>query len=437
MRTIGVPTQELQTRIHELIPGGCHTYAKGDDQFPINAPALIVRGSGCHVWDTEGREFIEYGMGLRAVTLGHAYPEVVQAARDQMCDGSNYTRPAVIELEYAERLLGLLPPDQMVKFCKDGSTVTSAALRLARAHTERAKIAYCVDHPFFSYDDWFIGTTEMDAGTYPPLRETSLGFRYNDLAHLAALFVEHPGEIAAVILEPEREEAPAEGFLSGLVELCHREGAVVIFDEMITGFRWNLPGAGVLYGVQPDISCFGKALANGFALSAIVGRREIMELGGYSEDRDRVFLLSTTHGAEGHSLAAGIATIEVYQREDVVARLHRQGARLREGATEAAKRRGVSDQFFVGGRDCNLVFATCDADGQRSQAFRTLFLQEMIERGVLGPSFVVSLSHADEDIDRTIEAVDASLEIYARALTDGVDQYLQGRSVRPAIRRRG
>jgi glutamate-1-semialdehyde 2,1-aminomutase len=212
---------------------------------------------------------------------------------------------------------------------------------------------------------------------------------------------------------------------------------VVVFDEMITGFRWEFPGAGAYYGVEPDIACFGKAVANGFALSAIVGRGEIMQLGGFSEDRDRVFLLSTTHGAEGHALAAGMATIEVYRRDGVVEHLHRQGKRLREGISQLVARRGLSEQFFLSGRDCNLVFATCDADGERSQAFRTLFLQEMIERGILGPSFVVSFSHGDDEIDRTIEAVDSSLEIYARALEDGVDRYLQGRPVRPALRRRG
>jgi glutamate-1-semialdehyde 2,1-aminomutase len=354
-----------------------------------------------------------------------------------MCDGSNYTRPSVLELECAERLLSLLPPGQMVKFCKDGSTATSGALRLARAHTGREKIAYCGEHPFFSYDDWFIGTTEMDAGTSRRVSGTSLAFHYNDLASIEALFAEHPGEIAAVILEPEREEPPEAGFLAGLIELCHREGTVVVFDEMITGFRWHLPGAGALYGVQPDLSCFGKALSNGFALSALVGRRELMELGGPVADRDRVFLLSTTHGAENHALAASMAVMDVYQREDVVGHLHRQGARLREGVMAAARRLGVERQFFLSGRECNLVYATCDADGNRSQEFRTLFMQEMVARGILGPSFVLSFSHRDEEIDRTVEAVDASLEVYARALQDGVGRHLRGRPVRPAIRRRG
>jgi glutamate-1-semialdehyde 2,1-aminomutase len=277
----------------------------------------------------------------------------------------------------------------------------------------------------------------MDAGTSSVVQENVLGFHYNDLGSLESLFAEHPGEIAAVILEPEREEEPLEGFLAGLVDLCHREGVLVVFDEMITGFRWHLPGAGALYGVEPDLACFGKALANGYALSALVGRREIMELGGFAEDRDRVFLLSTTHGAENHALAASMAVIDVYQREDVVAHLHRQGARLREGVGAVAARHGVQEQFFVTGRDCNLVFATCDANGERSQEFRTLFMQEMIARGILGPSFVVSLAHEDADIDRTLEAVDASLEVYAQALEDGVDRYLKGRPVRPAIRRRG
>jgi len=430
-------SKELSRKAHQLIPGGCHTYSKGDDQYPEQAPGMIERGSGCHVWDVDGNEYIEYGMGLRAVTLGHAYPEVVEAVRKQLGAGSNFTRPSHLEVELAESLLGFLPRAEMVKFCKDGSTTTAAAVRLARAHTGREKVAFCQDHPFFSYEDWFMGTTELNSGIPGAISRLSLPFSYNDIQSVEKLFAENPGQIAALIMEAERETPPADDFLTRVQQLCRKNGTLFVLDEMITGFRWEVPGAQKSYGLDPDLSCFGKAMSNGYALSALVGKREIMELGGYEHDRDRVFLLSTTHGAETHALAAGLAVLGVYRREDVVGTLHRQGKRLREGVEEIVKEMGLGDHFGIGGRDCNLVYITKDESGNRSQEFRTLFMQEIIKRGILGPSFVVSYSHQDSDIDRTVEAVKGALEVYAKALSDGVDRYLQGRSVKPVDRRRG
>jgi glutamate-1-semialdehyde 2,1-aminomutase len=424
----------LARRAHELIPGGAHTYAKGDDQFPLQAPSFIVRGKGCHVWDMDGNEFIEYGMGLRSVTLGHAYPSVIEAVARQLEFGTNFNRPAPIEVECAERFLQAVATAEMVKFCKNGSDALDGAVRLARAHTGREFIAVCADHPFFSTADWFIGTTPMAAGVPGWIQSRTVKFRYNDLASLQALFDEYPDQIACVILEPARLEEPAEDFLAGLQRLCLRNGAVLVFDEMITGFRWHRSGAQHVFGVTPDLSAFGKAFANGFALSALAGKRELMQLGGYEHDRERVFLLSTTHGAETHSLAAAIATMRVYEREPVTDHLHRQGQRLRVGVMQAVERLGLQGHFDCMGRDCCLLFSTNDAESRPSQAYRALFMQEMIRRGVLAPSFVVSYSHSDHDIDRTVDAVYQSLQVYRRALDEGVDRHLVGERVRPVFR---
>src|SRR5690606_20301591 len=297
------PAESLRRRAHELIPGGAHTYAKGDDQFPENAPPFIVRGDGCHAWDLDGRAFVEYGMGLRAVTLGHAFAPVVDAARRELGHGLNFTRPSPIEVEAAELLQSLIPAAEMVKFCKDGSHAVDAAVRLARAFTGRDMVAICGDHPFFSTSDWFIGTTDMNAGIPEATRRLVAKFRYNDLASVEALFAQHPGQIACLVLEAARTEEPQPGYLERLKSLVHANGALLVFDEMITGFRWHLRGAQHVYGVTPDLGTFGKALANGFSVSALVGRREIMTLGGLGHDRERVFLMSTTHGAETHGLA--------------------------------------------------------------------------------------------------------------------------------------
>jgi glutamate-1-semialdehyde 2,1-aminomutase len=428
-------SRALQPKAHRLIPGGAHTYAKGDDQYPEQAPGFIVRGEGCQIWDVDGNQFIEYGMGLRTVTLGHAFEPVVEAAYRQMQLGINFNRPAKIEVDLAETMLEIVAGADMVKFAKNGSDVTTAAVKLARAYTGRDLIAICGDQPFFSTDDWFIGTTEMNAGIPQATIEMTLKFRYNDMESLRLLFDQHPNQIACVMMEAEAATPPGADYLNQVKKLCEERGAVLIFDEMITGFRWHLGGAQKFHEVVPHLSTFGKAMGNGFAIAALAGKREIMRLGGLDHDQKRVFLLSTTHGAETHALAASLETIRIYRECNVVEFLWKQGQRLRVGINQAITRHKVAGQIELLGRPCNLIYRTKDADGQPSQAFRTLFLQELIHGGIVAPSFVVSFSHSDELIDRTIDVVDQALAKYAMALADGVDKYLIGRPIKPVNRR--
>ena len=428
-------SRALQPKAHRLIPGGSHTYAKGDDQYPEQAPGFIVRGKGCHVWDLDGNEYIEYGMGLRAVTLGHAFDPVVEAAYKQMQLGTNFSRPAKIEVDLAETMHDLIDGSDMVKFAKNGSDVTTAALKLARAYTGRDLVAICGDQPFFSVDDWFICTTVVNAGIPESISRMTLKFRYNDLASLRQLFDQHPNQIACVVLEPETVSPPAPGYLAQVKQLCEERGAVLLLDETITGFRWHLSGAQKFHGVVPHLSTFGKAMGNGFAIAALVGKRDIMRLGGLDHDQPRVFLLSTTHGAESHALAASLETIRFYREHQVVDSLWRQGERLRGLVNRSITENNLEGFFEVAGRPCNLIFATYDQNRQRSQPFRTLFMQELIRRGVIGPSFVVSYSHSDADIDRTAEAVHGALRVYRKAIEEGVEHYLEGRPVQPVYRK--
>jgi glutamate-1-semialdehyde 2,1-aminomutase len=429
-------SRRLQRKAHALIPGGCHTYAKGDDQYPVLAPGFIARGAGSHVWDADGNAYIEYGMGNRAVGLGHAYPAVVKAAREALDQGCNFTRPSPIEVACAEEFLALVPGAEMAKFCKNGSDATSAAVRLSRAYTGRDLVAICADHPFFSVDDWFIGTTTMNAGIPEAIQQLTVAFRYNDIASVRTLFERHPRRIAACILEAARTDEPRDGFLHELKRLCQANGALLILDEMITGLRWDNGGAQQVYDITPDLSTWGKALGNGFSVSALAGKREVMRLGGLDHtDRPRVFLLSTTHGAETHALAAAMATIQVYRNEPVIAHLYRQGTRLRTGAEAAIARHGLARHVKLSGRPCCLLYATLDRDGKPSQAFRSLLLQETVKRGVLMPSLVVSYAHSEADIDATVEAIDGALAVYARALEDGPERHLVGRPSQVVYRR--
>ncbi|MFJ9693940.1 glutamate-1-semialdehyde 2,1-aminomutase [Kitasatospora sp. NPDC101183] len=424
-------------RLHALIPGGAHTYAKGDDQYPEHLAPVISHGRGAHVWDVDGNRYVEYGSGLRAVSLGHAHPRVTEAARRELERGANFARPSILELEAAERFLATVPTAEMVKFAKNGSDVTTAAVRLARAATGRAKVAVCADQPFFSTDDWFIGTTPMGAGIPAAITDLTVSFPYGDLAATEELLTRHRGEIACLILEPAGHSEPAPGYLAGMRELADRHGCVLVFDEMITGLRWSEAGAQGLYGVVPDLSTFGKALGNGFAVSALAGRRDLMERGGLRHAEDRVFLLSTTHGAETHSLAAAMAVQTTYVEEGIAARLHALGERLAAGVREASAGMGTGEHVVVRGRASNLVFATLDEQGRPSQEYRTLFMRQLLAGGVLAPSFVVSSALDDADIAQTVDAVAAACAVYRKALDAGdPTPWLGGRPVKPVFRRR-
>ena len=423
-----------QRRAHRLIPGGAHTYAKGDDQMPEWMPVVVERGEGAHVWDLDGNRFVEYGQGLRAVTLGHAEPRVSAAAAGWLARGAGFSRPSSVELDAAEAFLGLVGAE-CVKFTKDGSSATTAAVKLARAATGRETVAVCRDHPFLSQDDWFIGTTPMSAGIPQAVRDLTVSFPYGDLDALIEVLDAH--RPACVVMEAVRDESDPTAYVRAAIDACRQRGVVFVLDEMITGFRWHAGGAQALFGLDPDLSTFGKALANGHSVSALAGRRDLLSLGGFETPGDRVFLLSATHGAETHSLAAAVAAMRIARDEHVAERLMRQGATLRRLVAEAVRLSGAEGFVGVSGRDCNLVFWTHDSEGRPSQPFRTLFLQEMARRGVLAPSFVVTTAHTDAVLHETAEAVAAALAVYVRALDAGsVEGLLVGRPVQPVFRAR-
>ncbi len=428
-------TPSLRERAHRAIPGGCHTYSKGDDRFPVNAPCFIASGNGARVRDPDGNEFIDWGMGLRSVILGHAYPRVLDAVAAELARGSNFTRPSPIETLLAEDLIGLIPCAEMVKLAKNGSDATTAAVRLARAATGRDLVVFPCDCSFHSFDDWFIGSTSLDGGVPAATKRLSLTVPYGDLGALEALFAAHRGAVAAVLMEAATVAPPPDGYLAGVRELTRRENALLIFDEMITGFRWDEAGAQAFYEVTPDLATFGKAIANGFSVAALVGRRDIMELGDIEQDGRRVFLLSATHGGETHAIAAARATIAELCERDGVAHLWRIGRRLQAGIEEAAGSAGVADVVSCGGYPCSPVLSFHGVgDADLSAALWTLFLQETVARGVLIPYIAPSLSHADADVEETIEIVAAAL-VPVREVLDGapIATRLHGPIVKPVF----
>jgi glutamate-1-semialdehyde 2,1-aminomutase len=420
----------------DLVPGGCHTYSKGPDQFPSNAPAAIVKGQGARVLGDDDRWYVEWGMGLTAVSLGHGHPEVCAAAAAANADGTNFIRPSTLEAAAAARFLDTFGGD-MVKFCKNGSVATTAAVKLARGFTGRRKIALPYEHPFFSYDDWFIGTTDADLGIPEDQKALSLRFHYNDLASLEAIFAEHGPDMAGVILEPVKFDAPEPGFLEGIRALCDRYGAVFILDETIAGLKWTMRGGQGYFKVAPDLSVWGKGLANGFSACALSGRRDIMSIGGSNQTGRKLFLVSTTHGAESGGLAAMMATIDIFQRSDVIGDNWRRGARLKDEMLASVRRHALDRHLVVKGYPCLLLFTFTDIPEARGLEWKTLIMQEMARHGVLSQGVLYpTLSHDDAIVDETVAAFDAALVRVAEAWATGSTRgFLEGPAIKPVFRK--
>lgn len=370
---------DYSQRLHKVIPSGCHTYSRGDDQFSANAPQILKGGRDAYVFDNYGRQYLDYGMGLRAVGIGYAETEIVSAALDGMLLGNCLTRPSMLELEAAELACEVLGMD-MVKFTKNGSTATTAAVKLARAATGHKGIV-CAKQPFFSYDDWFIETTSRPLGTIDNYTR-----EFDSLKRLESFIYDHETlqiDVAAIILEPKGYD------LKAIRALCDKHGIILIFDEMITGFRYHGWGKAAHDGVKPDISCFGKAMANGFSVACVGGKREIMEVG----TRDDFFFASTTHGAEMSGLGAFMATVKFYKE-------HKVSKHLKDYLAEI--------MAFLPG---------CMGGSGNSLVEKTLFCQEMCKRGVLMPYVSPCFRHGEKELAATKLAVEQSMEAIAKGAT--------------------
>jgi glutamate-1-semialdehyde aminotransferase len=430
-------SDQYRNKIHDLIPGGAHTYSKGDDQFPQSAPAAIAYGKGSYVWDIDGNKFLDCSMGLTSVVLGHAYEPVINRVKQELDKGVNFQRPSYIELEMAEKFLSLVPQHQMIKFAKNGSIVTTAAVKLARAYTGRKLVAFPGDHPFYSYDDWFIGTTSCSLGVPGEITALSVTYKGDDLASLKKLFEKYPGQIACVISEPEKNWGIPENYLQEAIELTHQHNAVYIADEMITGFKTDFPGSIKKYNVTPDLATWGKGIANGFSFCALTGKKEIMELGGIrKKGAEKVFLISTTHGGETHAIAAALATIGEFEKNNVIEHNHAIGKYLNQLCQQVISANELDDFIELAPCDWMPVFVFKNEKKEASAGYRTLALQEMIKKGVLFQgAFVPSFSHSKEDVEYFAEAFNATASIYKRSLEDGFEKFLIGEPAKPVFRK--
>lgn len=426
-------SNELRKKAALLIPGGAHTYSKGDDQFPKLSPHSIVKGKGARIWDVDGNEFVDWGMGLTSVLLGHAYQPIIDVIKDELDNGVNFIRPSFIEAEVAELVSTQIPAAEMVKFAKNGSNATTSAVKLARAYTGKDLILRCVDQPFFSIDDWFIGDTDISSGVTEDTKASTKNFKYNDIDDLKNVVEKYRDlGISCLIMEPAATEEPEEGYLQAVKNICQKEGIVLIFDEVVSGFRFHPKGAQYLYGVTPDLSTFGKAMANGYSISALVGKKEIMSLGGLEHDKERVFLLSTTYGGETHHLRAAQKSIEILNQNDyeVTKYIWSVGKKIKDTYNSLVNKYELKEYTSMMGIDCRPYFYFKD------NILRTLFAQEMIKYGILAQGIIPSYSHGESEITQTIEAFDKSLKTLANAVhNNDVKKFLVGEPVKAVFRK--
>ncbi len=400
-----------------LIPTGTQTLSKAPNQFVQGVyPIYLQRGSGSHVWDVDGNEYIDYPLSLGAILLGHAYPRVNEAILRQLHDGMIFSLMHPLEVDVADRLKEIIPCADRVRFSKTGSDVTSAAIRIARAATGRDKVAFCGYH---GWHDWYAATTARGKGIPKSTRDLIFPFHYNDPASLERVLSEHREEIAAVIMEPVGLEAPRDGFLQKVRDLTTQHGARLVFDEIVTGFRFDRGGVQRKYGVIPDLATFGKSIANGMPLNVLVGKREVMA------ECEEVFF-STTFGGEALSLAAAMAVLDEIQEQPVVEHIWRQGQRLQDGFNRMAVEKGVAGCFT--GFPPRMFPVFKDHEGAVSKLHKALFWQETVKRGILfGNAQMISFSHTDDDIARTLAACSEALDFVKEADESGEpERHLEG-----------
>ena len=421
-------SRELLERAYSVIPSATQTFSKGPNQWARGvSPHFLERGEGAWVWDVDGNRYLDWMMALGPISLGYGDAEVDAAIADQLGRGVVFSQMNALEVEVAEMLVDRIPCAEMVRFGKNGSDVTTAAIRAARALTGRPLVAVCGYH---GWHDWYIGTTTRNLGVPNEVQSLTRSFTYNDIASLEELFAEQHGRVACVIMEGVGVEPPENGFLHRVAELTRREGALLIFDEIVAGFRLALGGAHEHYRVSPDMACFGKAMANGMPLSAVVGRRDVMQI------FDRIFF-SGTFGGECLSLAACRATMQVFQQRKVVDHLWHVGGKLGEGISALIETHGLDDDMRLLGLSPRSVVSFPHPDEAEALARRTFVLQECVKRGLLySCSHVPCLSHGEEEVEFTLSVLAEVLPLFAGAVSSGnVGARLEGPPAEAIFRR--
>ncbi|SDN37020.1 aminotransferase class III-fold pyridoxal phosphate-dependent enzyme [Afipia sp. GAS231] len=420
-------SEEFLARARHSIPLGAQTFSKSVTQYPFGvSPYFVTRGKGSKVWDIDGNEYIDFINGLCSVTLGYSDADVNAAVATQLEDGTIYSLSHPLETEVAELLCEIIPSAEMVRFGKNGSDATAGAVRIARAFTGRDHVLTCGYH---GWQDWYIGGTARNKGVPQASRDLTHAFPYNDLPALEKMLAQFKDGVAAVIMEPMNVAQPEPGYLEGVKALTHAAGALLVFDETITGFRYALGGAQELFNVAPDITTLGKGIANGFPLSAVCGRRDVMQ------EMEEVFF-SFTMGGETLSLAAAKATIAKLRREPVIATMRKRGSRILTEVTKLIDKHGIGHFTSTSGDPTWSFLLFRDLEGTNAFEIKTLWMQEMMERGLLSVgTHNISYAHSEADVDALVAAYDAIFPILRQAVDHrAIRQYLKCEPLEPLFR---
>ena len=414
-------SQEWWRRGAAVIPLGTQTLSKSPTQFVQGVlPIYLERGQGAHVWDVDGNEWLDYPMALGPILLGYCEPAVDDAVRAQLEKGITFTLMHPLEVEVAERIVALCPGVEAVRFGKSGSDAMAGAVRAARAITGRDHVLVAGYH---GWQDWYIGTTTRDLGVPKGVSELTSTFAFDDISVLEAALTSRSGDVAAVVVEPSGAEVPSAGHLADLIDLTRRHGALSIFDEVITGFRLAPGGARQRYEVEPDISCYGKALGNGMPISAIGGRWATMRV------FEEIFF-SGTHGGEALALAAARAVLDTIADGTVLAGIEATGRRLQSGLADVVNRCGVADRVRVSGEPQRSVVSTLN---DPSLVTKSYLQQTLAEHGVLfNGSMFICARHDSNDINRTLAAFGAACTTIAS--TPELSPLLKGPPLAPVFR---
>lgn len=413
-------SNDYWNRALKLLPNGCMTISNGPISYTTNvSPKYNLKGNGCHVWDPDGNKFLDLAPGGYLKILGYNYKPLTKAIIKQVKEGSIFQMPHPLEVETAEKIVETIPSAEMVKFAKNGADVLTMGVRAARAYTGRDMIA---SEGYHGIHDWYIGTTERNKGVPRTVKNLTKTFEYNDIESLKKIFDDYPNKIACVTLEPVQLTPPKNNFLQKVQKITKKNGAVLMFDEIITGFRFSLQGAQGFFDIKPDLSAFGKAMTNGYSCSALVGKEDIMM------EFEKGAFFSTTYGGETIGLAAAKKTIEIMQEKRVHPHLWRMGRILKNGVNKILKEYDLEDHYEINGYPIwTLIKAKEDKTGTVNEKTGIL-IQEAMQRGMLAGLFHgISYGHQKKDILKGLEIYRDSLKRVKMYINQGnVKKYLKG-----------
>lgn len=440
--------------LNKYIPGGAQTYSRGFDQYPDNAPQILSKGDKQFIYDEKGQKFLDYGMGLRTIILGYNNKKVNKAAIKQINNGNNLPRPSEIELTFAKNLVNTIPHIEMVKFAKNSSNAVTAAVKVSRAFNKKKLVLRCSDHPFFSFDDWFIGSTPINRGIPEEIKKLTLSFPYKNLIELKKIINKYKNQISCLVMEASTSSCPKNNinedccgkfncaydfkkhnYLKEVQNLCKENKIVFIIDETITGFRWHLKGASYKYNINPDLVIYGKAIANGFSMAVLGGKKKIMSMASIIKKKhERTFLLSTTHGGEMCSLGAANETLNILKEGKVIPKIWDHGSKLTSSINSISSSLGLIDNFRIFGVPCSPYFLT-NINGKNNLSFRTILLKELIKEKIFMPCISISGSHGDKDVKFLESKFKKILPKIRKILNKEIKSYHTGRTIKPVFRK--